>query len=223
MRRQASARRRWSRGCCCPAILASPAQRLRRHHDDRALPHRRRPLAAAADAARRSTRARGPTSAIPRSIAHGTRVFTGCVSTTRGIVVHQYDLRTGETFHAHLHRNKELDDHDNPSLAFWRHRIYAFYSPHSGQRFPLDVTARCTTGPRGAVDLHAGFGPERHVPTNTPGPLGYTYPNPDPDAGQPVAVLARGQLVPTLLLHRATRTGSGATPYTAPKHQRPIR
>jgi hypothetical protein len=115
----------------------------------------------------------------PRSIAHGTRVFTGCVSTTRGIIAHQYDLVTGEAFHFRLHRNNELDDHDNPSLMFWRHRVYAFYSPHSGHVYPLDRrSAMHYRRSRAQYDLRRGFGVERHVPTNTPGGLGYTYPNP---------------------------------------------
>ena len=74
----------------------------------------------------------------PRSIARGSRIFTGCVGTNRGIVVEQYDRRTDESFHVHLHRNHEVDDHDNPSLALWRRRVYAFYSPHSGRVFPLN-------------------------------------------------------------------------------------
>ena len=72
----------------------------------------------------------------PRSIARGSRIFTGCVGTNRGIVVEQYDRRTGESFHVHVHRNREVDDHDNPSIALWRRRVYAFYSPHSGRYFP---------------------------------------------------------------------------------------
>ena len=35
----------------------------------------------------------------PRSIARGSRIFTGCVGTNRGIVVEQYDRRTGKSFH----------------------------------------------------------------------------------------------------------------------------
>jgi hypothetical protein len=117
----------------------------------------------------------------PRSIARGSRIFTGCVGTNRGIVVEQYDRRTDESFHVHVHRNRDVDDHDNPSLALWRRRVYAFYSPHSGRVFPLnrhsEMHYRASKRP---FDLHQGFGPERHVATNTRGGLGYTYPNPVP-------------------------------------------
>src|SRR3954467_11741558 len=30
----------------------------------------------------------------------------------------------------------EKDDHNNPSLVFWRGRLWAFVSPHSGHIFP---------------------------------------------------------------------------------------
>jgi hypothetical protein len=165
-------------GFMCPAILAPGAAAAQQATTTTGLCPTPPPLAAAADAHDLHS---GAWSYFgdPRSLAHGTRVFTGCVSTTRGIIVHQYDLRTGESFHAHLHRNTELDDHDNPSLVFWRHRIYAFYSPHSGRVFPLDRHSRMHYRvSRARYDLHKGFGPERLVRTNTPGGLGYTYPNP---------------------------------------------
>ena len=157
-----------------PGRRRAPARRGLCRHPAAARP--RRPTQST------STPARGPYFGDPRAIAHGSRVFTGCVSTTRGIVVHQYDLRTGRDLpRPYLHRNHELDDHDNPSLALWRRRVYAFYSPHSGRVFPLDrhseMHYRASKRP---YDLHQGFGPERHVPTNTPGGLGYTYPNPVP-------------------------------------------
>jgi hypothetical protein len=47
--------------------------------------------------------------------------------------------------------------------------------------FPLDRNSEMHYRvSREPWDLHAGFGPERHVRTNTPGGLGYTYPNPIP-------------------------------------------
>jgi hypothetical protein len=159
----------------------------------------------------------------PRAIAQGSRVFTGCVSTTRGIVVHQYDLNTGEMFHQHLHRNNELDDHDNPSLAIWRRRIYAFYSPHSGRVFPLDrhsvMRYRASRQP---YDLHAGFGPERRVPTNTPGGLGYTYPNPVPTPGKLWLFWRGGNWYPTFSYTRdGVHWAKARTLVRGPHRQRP--
>ena len=114
----------------------------------------------------------------PRSVADGPRIFTGMIGVDRRVVVEQYDRRTGETLHLGLHRNHELDDHDNPSLALWRAHLYAFYSPHSGHYFPLDrhseMRYRVSREPH---DLHHGFGGEREVRTNSAGGLGFTYPN----------------------------------------------
>src|SRR4051812_31858580 len=74
----------------------------------------------------------------PRSIAHGNRIFTGMVDMDRRIVVEQFDRRTGRSSIAYLHQNSELDDHDNPSVVFWRRKVYAFYTPHSGRFYPHD-------------------------------------------------------------------------------------
>ena len=222
MRRHAELTAALVAGLCCQAILASGAAAVPQATTTTGLCPTPPPLAAAADAHDVHS---GAWSYFgdPRALAHGTRIFTGCVSTTRGIVTHQYDLRNGETLHAHLHRNKELDDHDNPSLVFWRHRIYAFYSPHSGRFFPLDRHSEMHyRASRAPYDLHAGFGPERHVRTNTPGPLGYTYPNPVPTRDKLWLFWRGGNWYPSFSY---TRDGvhwvAARTLVHGPKHQRP--
>ena len=205
-------------GLCCQALLAPSATAA----ESIGLCPTPPPLAAAADAWDVHS---GAWSYFgdPRAIAHGTRVFTGCVSTTRGIVVHQYDLNTGETFHQHLHRNRELDDHDNPSLAFWRREIYAFYSPHSGRVFPLDRHSEMHyRASRQPFDLHAGFGPERQVRTNTPGGLGFTYPNPVPTRDKLWLFWRGGNWYPTFSYTRdGVHWARARTLVVGPKRQRP--
>ncbi len=117
----------------------------------------------------------------PRSLLIDGRLVTGCVSTRRWILVADRDLASGRQMVARLRRHDELDDHDNPSLAVWRDRLWAFYAPHSGHIWPRNrrfaLRYRAT---RRGLDVRGGFGPERRLSTNTPGGLGYTYPNPIP-------------------------------------------
>lgn len=115
----------------------------------------------------------------PRALAHGDRVFIGCVSRSGEVVIHQVDRKTGRTVKVIVHRNPEVDDHDNPSLVFWRGHMWAFYSPHSGRYYPLNRKSEMHyRASRRLYNIKAGLGPEHHVRTNTPGGLGYTYPNP---------------------------------------------
>ena len=72
------------------------------------------------------------------------------------------------------------DDHNNPSLVFRRDgHIMVFFSPHSGHHLPPPGIPSVM---RYMVSLNPfsinGFGRVRTVPTNVPGGLGYTYPNP---------------------------------------------
>jgi hypothetical protein len=76
-----------------------------------------------------------------------------------------------------------------------------FFSPRSGHQLPPPGIPSVM---RYIVSLNPysinGFGRVRTVPTNVPGGLGYTYPNPIPAAGQAVAVLARRRLEPDVLV-----------------------
>jgi hypothetical protein len=159
----------------------------------------------------------------PRSISHDNLIFTGCVGTSRGIVVEQYDRRSGESFHVHLHRNHEADDHDNPSVTFWRDRVWAFYSPHSGRKFPLDRHSEMHYRfSKQRFDLHQGFGRERSVRTNTPGGLGFTYPNPVPTRDKLWLFWRGGNWYPTFSYTRdGVRWVKARTLVQGPAHQRP--
>jgi len=128
----------------------------------------------------------------PRSLLLGGHLVTGCVSTRRWILVADRDLASGRQLVARLRRHDELDDHDNPALAVWRGRLWAFYSPHSGHIWPRNrKTAMRYRATRRGLDVRSGFGVERRVATNTPGGLGYTYPNPVP-AGRRLWLFWRG-------------------------------
>lgn len=114
-----------------------------------------------------------------RSLIAGGRILWGCVTGQASAVVEQYDPRTGARLHVTIHHYSEADDHSNPSLAIWRRRLYAFYAPHSGYWYPVDRRSRMQYRvARGGLGIGAGFGRERSVRTNTPGGLGFSYPNP---------------------------------------------
>ena len=115
----------------------------------------------------------------PRAVAHGDRVITGCVDTEGRTVVEDFDLATGHRRVRRLFEPLEVDDHNNPSLVFFRERLYVFSSPHSGYLFPRDrrsqMRYRVSDRPWGDG---GGFGPTRTVPLGRGCGLGYTYPNP---------------------------------------------
>jgi hypothetical protein len=79
-----------------------------------------------------------------------------------------------------IFKDLDRDDHNNPSLVF-RHdgHIMVFFSPHSGHHLPPPGVPSVM---RYMVSLNPysinGFGKVHTVPTNAPGDLGYTYPNP---------------------------------------------
>ena len=114
----------------------------------------------------------------PRSVAHGSHVFTACIGTDGRTVVEDYDLETRDRRLRTLFEPLEADDHNNPSLVFFRARLYAFSAPHSGYLYPRNrrsrMRYRVSDGPWGG----GGWGRSRTVPLGTGCGLGYTYPNP---------------------------------------------
>ena len=115
----------------------------------------------------------------PRSVAHESHVFTGCVGTDGRTVIEDVDLDTGRRRVRTLFEPLEADDHNNPSLVFFRERLYAFSSPHSGYLYPRDRRSRM----RYRVSRRpwaggGGWEPTRTVPLGAGCGLGYTYPNP---------------------------------------------
>jgi hypothetical protein len=110
----------------------------------------------------------------PRSVNHQgihRRTYTGWVTPDGSIQVASYDHDSGRRVIVTLKARLQIDDHDNPSILVRPDgRLLVFWSTHAGPTMwyrrslrPEDVTA---------------WEPERTLPTNTPGPLGYTYPNP---------------------------------------------
>jgi hypothetical protein len=115
----------------------------------------------------------------PRAISHDGHTFTGWISTTGNVWVAR--CTAGGTLTKRLlFRGLGRDDHNNPSLVFRRDgHIVVFFCPHSGHQLPPPGIRSVM---RYKVSLHRhsieGFGRVRTVPTNVPGGLGYTYPNP---------------------------------------------
>jgi BNR repeat-containing family member len=110
----------------------------------------------------------------PRAVYHEgahRRTYTGWVAPDGSIQVGSYDHDSGRRVIVTLKARLQIDDHDNPSiLARPDGRLMVFWSTHAGPTMwyrrslrPEDITA---------------WGPEHTLPTNTPGRLGYTYPNP---------------------------------------------
>ena len=115
----------------------------------------------------------------PRSVAHESHVFTACIGTDGRTVVEDYDLETGDRRLRTLFEPLEADDHNNPSLVFFRERLYAFSAPHSGYLYPRDRRSRM----RYRVSEQpwargGGWSRTRTVPLGAGCGLGYTYPNP---------------------------------------------
>ena len=115
----------------------------------------------------------------PRAISHDGHTFTGWISTTGNVWVARY-TEGGKLSKRLIFRGLGRDDHNNPSLVFRRDgHIMVFFSPHSGRHLPPPGIPSVM---RYVVSLYAysinGFGKVHTVPTNVPGGLGYTYPNP---------------------------------------------
>ena len=115
----------------------------------------------------------------PRAISHDGHTFTGWISTTGNVWVARY-TRGGQLSKKLIFRGLGRDDHNNPSLVFRRDgHLMVFFCPHSGRDLPPPGIPSVM---RYMVGLHkhsiAEFGRVHTVPTNVPGGLGYTYPNP---------------------------------------------
>ena len=115
----------------------------------------------------------------PRAVAHGSHVITGCVATDGRTVLEDYDAETGLRRLQTVFEPLEVDDHNNPSLVFFRDRLFAFSAPHSGYLYPRNrrsqVRYRVSARPWGDG---GGFGAVKTVPLGRGCGLGYTYPNP---------------------------------------------
>jgi hypothetical protein len=115
----------------------------------------------------------------PRSIARRNWVFTGCISTDGRVKLDQYNLKTGKRRLLTLFRGLEVDDHNNPSLVFFRKKLYAFASEHAGYVYPRDRNSRMQYRiSKRSWGAGRGWGRTRTVPLESGCGLGYTYPNP---------------------------------------------
>ena len=121
----------------------------------------------------------------PRAISHDGHTFTGWISTVGNVWVAR--LTRGGRLSKHvLFRGLGRDDHNNQSLVFRPDgRLVVFFSPHSGHDLPppgIPSVMRYRISQRPySID---GWGPVHTVPTNAPGDLGYTYPNPIQQRGK---------------------------------------
>ena len=115
----------------------------------------------------------------PRSVAHRDWIFTGCISTDGRVRLDEYNLESRQKRMLTLFRGLEVDDHNNPSLVFFKRKLYAFASEHSGYVYPLDrnprMQYRVSKRDWGAGTAWRGT---RTVPLGAGCGLGYTYPNP---------------------------------------------
>ena len=138
-----------------------------------------------------------------RAIHHDGRTFTGWISTTGNVWVASWipGRKPRKTL---IYRGLGVDDHNNPSLVFRRDgHIVVFFSPHSGRHLPVGQVSRMryrTTAPvsspssaRSTASTPTARRPRLHLP------------EPDPAARQAVAVLARRELEPDVLLHAQRR------------------
>ena len=118
--------------------------------------------------------------ADPRAVWLDGKAFVGWIDRRGEVQVASYNVRTGRREVATIKRGLGRDDHNDPALLVRRDgRLTAFFSPHSGYilpppGIPSRLYSRTTLRPGGV----ASWGPLRTVGTNTPGRLGYTYPNP---------------------------------------------
>jgi hypothetical protein len=116
----------------------------------------------------------------PRAVTSGGRTYVGWVDRHGDVRIAAWMARTGRVVHGPVLKRLGRDDHDNPSILIRRDgRLMVFFSPHSGHHLPPPGVPRRMyyRVSRRPGDVRR-FGPLRHVSTNTPGGLGYTYPNP---------------------------------------------
>jgi hypothetical protein len=161
----------------------------------------------------------------PRAVTRHGLTFIGWIDARGDVRIASYDRRhrrvnRGPVLKRHLGR----DDHNNPALLVRPDgRLMVFFSPHSGHRLPPPgIPSRMYFRlSRRPWDIRR-FGPLRTVHTNTPGNLGYTYPNPV-GIGRTVFLFWRGgNWQPSLSTWRAGRGWSPArTVIRGPRDQRP--
>jgi hypothetical protein len=110
----------------------------------------------------------------PRAVYHvgaHRRSYIGWVAPDGSIQVASYDHDSGRQVIVTLKARFQIDDHDTPStLVLPDGRLMVFWSAHAGPQMYYRSSSR-------PEDITA-WGPEHTLPTNTPGTLGYTYPNP---------------------------------------------
>ncbi len=115
----------------------------------------------------------------PRSIAYRDWIFTGCISPDGRVKLDEYNLGTGQKRLLTLFRGLESDDHNNPSLVFFKKKLYAFASEHSGYVYPLDRNPRMQYRvSKQNYGAGTAWGPTRTISLGSGCGLGYTYPNP---------------------------------------------
>lgn len=116
----------------------------------------------------------------PRAVRVNDDIYTGWINRRGNVQIAQYDTETNEKKVVTLGPNLgRPDDHNNPSLLARKDgRIMAFYSPHSGRSLPKEGPShlyyRTTKRPEDITK----WGPAHRLPVNSPGSMGYTYPNP---------------------------------------------
>jgi hypothetical protein len=144
----------------------------------------------------------------PRAIAHNGHTFTGWISTTGNVWI-AHITPDGSFTKRLIYRDLGVDDHNNPSLVFRPDgRIMVFFSPHSGRYLPppshrpSKMRYRVTRYPYSIRAIE----PVRHVLTNAPGGLGFTYPNPIQQRGKLWLFWRGGGWNPTFSYTRNGRT-----------------
>jgi BNR repeat-containing family member len=115
----------------------------------------------------------------PRAVAYRNWVYTGCIGTDGKAKLDQYNVKSGRQRLLTLFRGLEVDDHNNPSLVFFRRKLYAFASEHAGYVYPRHRNSRMEYRvSRADGGFGRGWSGTRRVPLEAGCGLGYTYPNP---------------------------------------------
>jgi hypothetical protein len=105
--------------------------------------------------------------ADPRAVKSGDVTYVGWIDCEGDVRVAAVD-GDGVVTTATLHTDLGIDDHNNPALLLRADgKLQVFYSRHGGGQMYYRIGE--------SID---SWGPERRIPTNTPGGWGYTYPNP---------------------------------------------
>src|SRR4051812_14412330 len=104
--------------------------------------------------------------ADPRAVAAGGLTHLGWIDGASDVRVATVDGQIVTT--ALLRAGLGIDDHNNPALLLRADgRLQVFYSAHSGPEMYFRLS-----------DDGVSWDAEQRLGTNTPGPRGYTYPNP---------------------------------------------